>query len=162
MNRSLLFVGGLLLPGMWVQGAGPAGATTYDYGVGVWQQYDNSAPNTDTSIKRSDGQYCFPLSCLGFNGTTSIVHSQANSISGTSYYPYKNFPYTGSENSSNTSKVDMGAIHLVTDASAAGGGTAQTLNEGYWTDTLTIGNNFASGTKLKFLVNQDLSDPIPG
>ena len=125
------------------------------------QQYGNTAPGgTASQIQRSDGQYCFPVSCVGFNGTTTIIHSQANSISGKGAYPYKNFPYTGSGSSSNFSNVDMGAIHLVTDASAAGGGTAATFDQGYWSDTLTIGNNFASGTTLQFLVGLNLTGSV--
>lgn len=89
MKRELLIARGLVVTGLWELGAGTAGATTYDYGVGVWQQYDNTAPSSTGNVKRSSGQYCFPVACLAINGTKEIHNSQTNSIQGTSYYPYK-------------------------------------------------------------------------
>jgi hypothetical protein len=54
----------------------------------------------------------------------------------------------------------LGAIHLTSSASVTDYATATAVSYGFWSDMLTIGNNFAPGTHLKFLLNLELTGSV--
>jgi hypothetical protein len=134
-----------------------AEATVYDYGVGLSQGYSLNTPADNPS----SGNYCFPTAnCFNAsptNGTISVSHSQSKSITGS----YGQSPPTvGSSSADNTAKVDLGVIHLTSSASVTDYATATAVSYGFWSDVLTIGNNFAPGTHLKFLLNLMLTGSV--
>lgn len=134
-----------------------AEATIYHYGVGLSQGYSLNTP----ADKPSMGNYCFPTAnCFNSsptNGSTSVSHSQSKSITGSFG---QSPPTVGSSSADNTAKVGLGVIHLTSSANVTNYATATADNYGFWSDVLTIGNNFAPGTHLKFLLNLALTGSV--
>lgn len=133
-----------------------AEASIYDYGVGLGEGYVLNTPSGG-----SRGSYCFPTAnCFNAyptNGAISVSHSQSKSITGSDG---QGPPTVGSSSANNTGKVDLGAIHLTSSASATDYASVMAVSYGFWSDVLTIGNNFAPGTHLKFLLNLDLTGSV--
>jgi hypothetical protein len=156
MRRIFIVAGGLFFLWLWGMGVETrsARATSYDYGVGLSQTSSVSDAVTGKSFT-----YTTPHSASPTTGITSLSHSQSDTLTGPAnfnYYP----PVKGTGTFNDYAQVDMGAIHLVSSAGGTGQGGANTGSYGIWSDILTIGNNFASGTPLKFLVNLDLTGSV--
>ena len=172
MKRELLIARGLVATGLWILGAGTAEATTYDYGVGLYQQEFVSGASYKSVKNFSFGNYysqtpCFTIygpegGCGDLNGSTSVSNSKTLSTSGSIG---QNPILTGTGEASDKSTTSMGAIHLEMSLSGNGPSTlynpnSSGINEASWVDTLTIGNNFPPTTPLKFLATLSVSGSV--
>lgn len=154
----LLTAGGLLFLAMVGPGFGmrSALATPYGYGTLFYQTYSVTGGNSTASAG-----YCSAGSigaCNGagsiFNGKTSANnHSQSKSLSGKNYQNIY-----GSGASGNTGNIDMGAIHLQSNSTAAGSGGATAGSWAEWGDSLSIGGPV--GIPLHFGVSLGLTGSV--
>ena len=136
-------------------GVGIAGATYIDYGVALYQQY-----GADDPANQFNGSYCFPVCGLVPNGSFSVSQSENKAVSGTA--PGSVPSLSGSTQFQNDALVTMGAIHVASSVTSAGDSGGTVLNQGFWSDVLTVGDNLPQfqGMPIQFLVTLDLSGSV--
>ncbi len=126
---------------------GSARATTYDYGVMMLE--GTTAGGKSTEWCSPLGPSCGPVT----SGTTTLTHTL--NMSATSTFFGTNVVLSAS--TTNTGTASVGDLHMSILSKASGSIGASGVNEEFWTDTLTVGNQFPAKTHLEFLVTLDLS-----
>ncbi len=146
--RSVIAMGVLAL----LSGVSPddAGATVYNYGVMI--QEEAIAGGNSTKWCSSSGATCGGVNSGATTLTHSLNTSDTTTLSGTND--------TVSASTTNTDTAGLGDLHLSVVSTAGGAIVATGINDEYWTDTLTVGNQFPANTPLEFQVTLDLSGSV--